>query len=249
MMTKRILLPLFILLIFFSCRHRMEDINPETWRIRTMKTEFELTSYAYKNGQLAQTNTAYTYKDPTGHLATFGCQNWEIKDGELSRKTCTTNQNAGFYVKIGANGKISEENAAYQYLEKSYDSNGFLIEIRGYSMGIPRQLHAITKYEIVNNNVVKEWFISGGKEYLTTTYEYYEDKKNTISNENFGLTWEGKSSQNLLKRTNNYDISQPIVTITPTLYEYDFDAGNRVIRKKEYNENKTYYSITEYTYY
>jgi hypothetical protein len=246
MMTKRVLLPLFILLIFFSCRHRMEDINPETWRIRTMKTEYESITYTYKNGQLAQTNTEYLFKEPHAPLST--CQNWEIKDGELLRTMCSSNQNAGFYTKIGANGKVSEENAAYQYLEKSYDHKGFLIEVKAYSMGIPRQLYAITKYEIVNNNVVKEWRIEGGKEYLTTTYEYYEDKRNTISNENFGLTWAGRSSQNLVKKINTYDISQPIVTIMPTICEYDFDAGNRVIRGHEHNENGTYYSTTEYTY-
>jgi hypothetical protein len=227
----------------------MEDINPETWRIRTMKTEYESITYSYKNGQLAQTNTEYTYKDPTGHSALYGCKNWEIKDVELFQTLCSSNQNTGFYTKIGANGKISEENVAYSYRKNTYDDKGFLTLSQFYSLDPSRTFLNAYKYEIVNNNVVKEWLISGGKEYLTNTYDYYEDKKNTIGNENFGLTWAGRSSQNLLKRTNSYDISQPIVTIFATIYEYDFDAGNRVIRRKEHNENGTYSFITEYTYY
>ena len=73
---------------------------------------------------------------------------------------------------------------------------------------------------------------------------YYEDKMNTIGNENGGLTWRERSSQNLLKKIKNHYNNE----IIETVYTYDFDDKNRVVR--------TYFSINngnsikgnEYTY-
>jgi hypothetical protein len=247
MLTKRLFLPLFVLVTFFGCRHRVEDINPTTWRVRTMKTDYEFITYTYTNGQLSQTNTQYTslYRPHPNET----CKNWAIKDGELLETMCETNQRTGFFSKIGANGKISEANRAYHYGKDFYDTKGFLIESQRYSTNDLTKLWGSHKYEILNNNVVKEWEVSNLKDYALMTYTYYEDKKNTIGNENFGMTWEGRSSENLVKTAGYYDNSQVPAIISYTAnYEYDFDTSNRVIRKKERRPNGTLYVVAEYTY-
>jgi hypothetical protein len=246
-MAKRLLLPIFIMLSFFGCHHRVEDINPATWRVRTMKTEYEFITYTYTNGQLSQTNTEYLYPYP--HHPNSICKNWAIKEGELLETSCATNEKAGFFTKIGANGKISEANRGYSYGKDFYDTQGFLIEAQRYSVNDLTQFWGSLKYEILNNNVVKEWEVSNLKDYALLSYTYYEDKKNTIGNENFGRAWEGRSSDNLVKTAAYYDNSQvPAVVNYTAIYEYDFDASNRVIRKKERRPNGKVDVIAEYTY-
>jgi hypothetical protein len=247
MLTKYLFFPLLVLGTLVGCRHRVEDINPATWRVRTMKTEFEFITYTYTNGQLSQTNTEYLFPYP--HHPNGICKNWAIKDGELLETSCSTNEKTGFFAKIGANGKISEANRAYHYGKDLYDTQGFLIEAQRYSVNDLTQFWGSIKYEILNNNVVKEWEVSNFKDYALLSYTYYEDKKNTIGNENFGMTWEGRSSDYLVKTAAYYDNSQiPAVVNYTANYEYDFDASNRVIRKKERRPNGELYVVAEYTY-
>jgi hypothetical protein len=212
-----------------------------------MKTEYEFVTYTYTNGQLSQTNTQYTYPYP--HHPNGTCKNWAIKDGELLETMCETNQKTGFFTKIGTNGKISEANRAYQYGKDFYNEKGFLVESQSFSFNDLNRVNSTMKYEILNNNVVKQVQENAGKDYTLMTYTYYEDKKNTIGSENFGETWQGRSSDNLVKTAAYYDNSQVPAFISYTAnYDYDFDASNRVIRKKERRQNGELYVVAEYTY-
>jgi hypothetical protein len=98
----------------------------------------------------------------------------------------------------------------------------------------------------VNENVIKEWQVNpDGKEYLLAEYEYYFDKLNTVGNENLGLTWQERSSRNLIKKitrysgNDKYDIN----------YDYTFDSENRVTRVRYNSNNGPFWLVGEYTYY
>ena len=245
MKFNKLLIPLFLLFFFLSCQYKVEPVNPTSWRIRSVKTNFEIITYDYVNGQLKQTKTERFYTDSLGHVPKNVCSNWSIENEQLLEKVCSNDLKVGFFAQIGANGKISEQDWAYTYRTNEYDNNGFLTKMSHFSHDPSRRLFQSMKYEISNNNVIKEWIINAdGKEYLINEFEYYEDKMNTIGNENGGLTWRERSSQNLLKKIKNHYNNE----IIETVYTYDFDDKNRVVR--------TYFSINngnsikgnEYTY-
>jgi hypothetical protein len=134
MMTKSLFALLISLVLISSCRHPIEPIKPNAWRVRTQKTEFELTTYNYKNGQLVQSSSERLKKDTTWHLPNVVCTNYSKENGSLVQRTCGTNNVWNFQNILGANGKIAEQNWAYTYRVNIYDTNGFLIEERHYSL-------------------------------------------------------------------------------------------------------------------
>ena len=247
MVSHKLFLFLALFMVVTSCRHQSENVNPAaSWRVRSIKTQFDKTTYDYVNGQLSQINVENLLRDTLGHIPKNVCTNFAIENGELLRRSCSTNQNYGFSAQIGANGKISDHYEAYDFQSNSYDNDGFSIEIKHFSRGTTnRRLYQTYKYDIVNNNPVKEWAIdNNGKAYLINELFYFEDKLNTIGNENFGLTWLGRSSHNLLKKTTHYSNSDTTVIN----YLYDFDAQNRVIRKQYQVGNGNIWLEGEYTY-
>jgi hypothetical protein len=246
MMTKNLLALFISLVLITSCRHAIEPIKPNAWRVRTVKTEFELTTYNYTNGQLVQSSSERLKKDSTGHLPDLVCTNYTIENGSLVQRTCGNNTVWNFQNALGSNGKIAEQDWAYSYRVNTYNNEGFLIEEKHYSRDPNnRLLYRTHKYEIINENVTKEWEVDiNGKEYLLTEYEYHLDKLNTAGNENLGMTWQERSNKNLIKKSTHfsgndkYDIN----------YDYTFDSQNRVTQVRYNSSGGPYWLVGEYTY-
>lgn len=101
-----------------------------------------------------------------------------------------------------------------------------------------------------NNYILKISHYGGllGGGTITYHYEYFNNL-NTIGNDNFGKSFLGKSSKNLVKTENFYnDNSSQIFRERDTIfYSYEYDNNNRVIiqrTKSALTNNKT-----SYTYY
>ena len=101
-------------------------------------------------------------------------------------------------------------------------------------------------YSITNGNVVYETSqspISTGNYAISTIY--YTDKTNTLSNDNYGRPFLGKSTMNLRKAedwvTPSGDFSQQ--------YFYDFDTEGRVVKRVTLLNAQDTADVRTYTYY
>ncbi len=250
MMIKNILTLIALLSLVTSCRYDVEPIKPSAWRIRTVKTEFDLITYNYTNGQLSQSTAKRLKKDSTGHLPDRICTNYTINNGFLKEQmegNCDSKNAWELNYTLGANGKIAEQMWAYSHRVNTYDSEGYLIEEKHYSLDPNnRKLYRTHKYDIVDGNTVKEWSIdTDGKAYILTEYEFYLDKLNTIGNENMGMTWQEHSNRNLIKKSTHYSGNDKY----DINYDYTFDSENRVTRVRYNSNGGLYWLEGEYTYY
>jgi len=104
-------------------------------------------------------------------------------------------------------------------------------------------------YTITNGNV-SNMYMTLTDQYnpyvITETFFYYTDKKNTIGDQNRGITFLGKQNNNLLK-TLIYDEGS-YYTPDTIQYNYKFDAKNRVVMLYVHLESGNYIDSTRYTY-
>ena len=152
------------------------------------------------------------------------------------RLNCTANPRS---LTLGADGHFKGNTAGCESNSYSYDDNGFIVE----------QNFAVTDYnksdELRNDkrNITRinsNGFSYVGGDFMTTVnFEYYTDKTNTIGNKNFGKSFLGKSSENLVKTEAENNLS--------TNYTYTFDKQNRVINRTQTKNNTQI--VTAYTYY
>ncbi len=131
------------------------------------------------------------------------------------------------------------------YSEYFYDGNNFKIDERNYAPSGTQTGH-------------KEWSISANNVYYYSTtdsltlqnnatigYSYSFEAKNTIGNDNMGLKYYGKSSENLEKTM------QKASSITGNVYytfQYTFDGSGRVASKSAYNHLSELVYTNTYTY-
>jgi len=138
----------------------------------------------------------------------------------------------GLFEKDVAVNEFSKTNALTNRLTRSYNQDGFLIKEILFDDYVTYSTTSTTEYEYKNGNLTKEstknrrvnqegevWENSGILE-----YEYFKNTTNSIGNTNFGTSYLGRSSRNLvqnLKNENGY----------AAYYEYDFDPKGNVTKR------------------
>jgi hypothetical protein len=128
--------------------------------------------------------------------------------------------------------------------EMKYDSNGFLVNSKMVNNG---RTVMTTEFLIEGGNQKSARYLDEyGKVMHTVYYKYYEDKPNTISNENMGIKYLGKSAAKLIKEI--MLVKSGSDTSRTQIY-YSFDDNNRVRCRVEKQESSTKTDSTLYSYY
>lgn len=124
------------------------------------------------------------------------------------------------------NGQSYTEYREYYF----YDENDYLVKDID-TIGSKAGFHEIFEhfYTITGGNIIKDslshsYSIGGYIGSMVTNYTFYLDKANSVTNENRGMAFAGKSNVNPIK---DFSVSFP-----PYLYSYDYeyDQKNRVIK-------------------
>ncbi len=181
--------------------------------------------FTYSNGAVSE----YHSGEPLYELE-------QVLPNGTIKLNCTSNPSI---FKLNTNGFYAGTTTTCQTQSYKYDTNGFIVN----------QDYAITDYNTVeqvindNKNILQisgKGFSYGGGEFdINTNYDYYLDKISSIGNKNFGRSYLGKSSENLLKKeTQNGET---------TTYTYLYDAQQRVIQKTSIKLSVV--KTTSYTYY
>jgi hypothetical protein len=106
-------------------------------------------------------------------------------------------------------------------------------------------------YYYTNGNLdsVKRSFTNGGAPNIQTDYydQYYLDVPNTLGNDNYGQSYLGKSSKNMLKAARDIGTSGGGVQPTTT-YDYEFDELGRVIKQHRHLGTSSFTDIN-FSYY
>lgn len=140
---------------------------------------------------------------------------------------------------LGSDGYFKGNAAGCETNSFSYDADGFVVE----------QTFAVTdfnKSDAIRNDkrnitrISSNGFSYVGGDFTTiVNFEYYTDKVSSIGNKNFGKSFLGKSSENLVKTESENNLK--------TDYTYTFDSQKRVSTKTQTKNNTQV--VTAYTYY
>ena len=141
---------------------------------------------------------------------------------------------------------INYQNGLRFDTKREYDEQRHLIRIFVAGDGL-NQMHDLNSFFFNGGNEVKNIFWDDHKKPLQTdTYTYYTDKRNTIGNDNMGMSFLGAQSKNAIKEDKGitYDRDTFIVT-----YNYQFDERDRISLKVSRNKKGVLMDSTAYTYY
>ncbi len=252
--SKYYILTVLVCILFMSCekeQQRLTDApsSPEDAMVKT-KSEKGITETYYYDSQkriskiLFNTGTTSYFHEFT--YSTNEIQEYKSEEPRyaleetLPNGATKYNRNSNPIVyKLNKQGYYVGLNSFYQTQNMEYDDAGFM---RKQSLGI--QDYSINEdYTNDGKNVEKMigkgFSYVGGNFTINHSFIYYSDKINSIGNRNFGKSFLGKSSTNLLMTS--------IEDGETAVFTYEFDANQRVIKKTETKGLIT--NVTTYTYY
>lgn len=180
------------------------------------------------NGEIekiySQTNKPNVYTYYSDSIVIYMNDTWErliLDDNNL-------------FVKSESPNSFSETKEITNRIKQTYDNDGYMIKKIVFNDYITYFDERVYEYKYANGNLIKEIVTqnhNGSKNSYFIEYEYYEDKLNTLGNLSFGKAFLGKSSRNLIKRTNG---SRNYITD----YKYEFDSLGNVSKMKLLNNDK-----------
>jgi hypothetical protein len=256
--------------LFLSACH--EPAKP--WRV---KTEYTITKLNFNGKEFigSETRDSFIYK-PDGSSYRAGEKYNEKRIGNVVRREIldTTGKMISTSVTF-LNKKDLVDSIVYKddklgtYINKYvYDKDGKLIENRQYPSQGPM---LIMKYKLLNGNLTEEEWIhhpafgtsyvpnekTGKMDTIVTTYEdliihheYYPDKANMPTSDDFGYLFDtspDRVSKNLRKRS--VQLSPKGDTTDVFDFHYRFDDKGRVVSKVQISKTGTEWDSTGYSYY
>lgn len=258
MFKNIILITTAIIFVIVSCKKENTNTNsnnasPLDALVKT-KTENNITEMYYYDNENRIIKIEYLLANGTTYYHEFTYTNDGILEyhSEDSRTNLSDTVSGGIVIiYCMPNPFLNILNSAGLYKGKSeicdadfydykYDDNGFISE-KTTSM-IDNYL--LTHFENDTKNIIRSHntgysYGVGSFDYFYD-YVYYTDKLNSIGNKNYGQSYLGKSSQNLIK-------SETINNNIIKTYTYEYDAHQRV--SKQIIVHGTTQTITTYTYY
>ncbi len=200
---------------------------------RVSKIEFveeDGTSYYYSYTYTANEVSEYKSNQPIRALE-------ETLPNGTIRMNCTSNPRT---YKLNAEGYYVGYTTNCESLSIKYDKNGFIVSESHFMIDFSGNQYFKNDGKNIIDIANSGTSYGGGEFTNKDVYSYFLDKVNTIGNQNFGKTFLGKSSENLVKTIaataeNNFE------------YTYEFDEEGRVtastVKNLKLNEQaKTYYS-------
>lgn len=245
MKAKNLLLVLLIgIIVIPSCKK--DKTNPELSVPRILKQNIQSGQYNYimtfqyddsfratKIVQLNGTYKTYDYVDTTVTVKAYNSTGTAL----ISIETYILNSKGLAKSMLGTGSYKTTGTWSEKY---EYDNNGYLTK-EVFTSTLETGHTAI--YSIKDGNMITEAFFYSGQ-YDSTFYEFSTATKNTIGNENMGLSFLGKQNINLFNLMNEKSSTHGT---SPYTYTYEFDSQNRVsklVREGEGNSTVT----STYTY-
>ncbi len=162
--------------------------------------------------------------------------------GNIGAQTDTFRLNSNGWVEMEADNYEGKTQSLSKY---KYDVGGFMVEARQFING---SLAGTASYVIVKGNRTDYTYIDEKKEVLSKVhYTYYNDKINTIGEENMGMLFHGRDSKNLFKESIGLNAKGDTVSIN--FYSYKFDNQGRVTQRVLRQKNGALQDSTGYVYY
>jgi hypothetical protein len=194
--------------------------------------------YSYtRNGRIARivsstgTNSTYEYFNDTIIKITKYIKGAPVRDTIILNKR-------------GLAEISTEGNSRTVVSQIEYDREGFMTNQTLSSQGM---VAGTSKSIIRDGNVVSNVFTAVNNVSVTPTYyTFYTDKPNTISKENMGMDFYGKTSKNLIKESMQVAVNGDTIR---HLNKYEFDSEGRVKLKVSYNPKLIPTDSTLYEYY
>ena len=244
----------------------------EKAHVRT-KYHVHKVNYPGNSSNNAQTDTFYFTIDGKGDFNRNGITNREERRGDTIERTSfdksgkLIGSSISILNKQGLEDSVIYKNAthvtfAHKYL---YDGDGNLIEDRNYPEQPP---NLIIKYKIVDGNRVEEWITNlpsddtvympnpqtGKMDTIVERYwddvyhnEFYTDKPNMPTNENFGYLGRDNGNKNLEKKSVQLTLKGDTQDVF--YFRYLFDDKGWVTSVAKASRSGEEYDSTAYTYY
>ena len=237
MRSKQIKSISFFLIFLLSCKGGQEIITPcmdyssPNLLVREMIT--------IQNGDTTSSIYYYDALNRIQRRNDFGEYAFEViwkytKDKIYLLRSDSTVQS---YFNIDSNGYATTPSIGHY--EWEYDDQGYLIKQKEYWSDLGTKNDTYTYLCWNNVEIYSEGTdvsgnkVGGGK---TTNY-YYQDKVNTVGNENFGIYYFGKQNNCLVKRS---EVTFQGNIDTLASYQYEIDSLGRVTEEiKHYGYNET----------
>jgi hypothetical protein len=237
---KKYLFVIFIPVVFAACSKSKNDniqpVPPAAAKVKTENTGVNTKTYTYdaqgrqvKSESFSGSRWEYEYSPGNVTYKWFNNAGEhkntyveELNEQGFSKRTINVNSPAleDQYIYNADNSlakMITKSNNMITGIFDSFWSNGNLDSVR-----------------ILNGNGVWNY---------TTVNTYYNDKKNVLGDDAFGLALWGKNSKNLIK-TSVIKFSDGTAS-TLVSYTYEFDAQGRVTKRTETGNNTW---VTHFTY-
>ena len=231
---KRLLLPCLLFFLLFSCRkyhdhpdkpgNAPEPPPPPKLRLKTIGAntyEYDslgrISKVLYGNAFVASTNYTYTKTSVTAI---------DIDKEGIPRTSNVTTYN------LASNGlatdyrNIIDQGLPVQILNFTFNTERQLVEQVGGDEGKAPTLRTVYYYGKGNMDSSKTYVLPDNKLVQQERFEYYTDRKNTLTNEVNGISWLGAGNVNLLKKQTRINFA----ATTAIEYTYEFDGQGRAVK-------------------
>lgn len=236
MKRKKILFTILLGLVLISCKKNDEGQSGKTLRVKAETDASGSMIYSYN----ADRNIVKAEFDNG-----FKKQEYLYEPGKITHVITEASNTYTIHYTLGSNGYVQskqmEGSSMIDYYD--YDEQGFII--RSYNNQQPM---TETKYYYTNNLLDSMRGTKGNVWFSTTVLMYYTDKANTLSDENFGRGYFGRSYPHPPKAIANRRPDGNQVKVSVTNYTYTYDDSGR-ISGQSFTTSTGQSSTTTYTYY
>ena len=233
---KNIIIILALFLAFISCS-KNDEPQPQP-RLQPQQQTVESVA-KIKTISRGSGSSTYTYdmqgrllkqEDSEGGKVTYTYSNNTVIENNYNASSTLVSTYA---IDLNADGLVIKKTLTFPttttyIFEYSYNTNKQLVqEIK--KRGNPITVTSTVEYTYTANQLSsKKEYLSDGTLYLTSVFEYFTDKSNSMGFKNFGLLFYAEESD--FPKKSEINTFSPTNSITD-LYEYLYDSKNRISKR------------------